>query len=193
MINSEFPGDRTSNPLSCLKILKFQPFIRSTPSKKPNSPFLSYLLIMGNLLGKKLFLVAFQQILQNNLQHQHDFFKKASWNQFHWRIAIKLKLISLINQFPPYNPMWETLTFSQNYRAVIEIIFKLFKKWTDFLHFLNVQVLTHSSLNISLYHHGVYPKSKDKYPFNRQSGVLWFISQKPSCITVGKVCKFVHC
>ena len=57
---------------------------------------------------------------------------KANWNQVHWRIAIKLKLISLINQFPPHNLMWETLTFLQNYRAVTEIIFKLFKKETHF-------------------------------------------------------------
>ena len=104
------------------------------------------------------------------MQHQHNFFKKASWNQIHSRIAIRLKLTSLISQFPPHNPMWETLTFLQNYRAVTEIIFKLFKKKTDFWHFLNVQVLAHSFLNISIYHYGIYTKSKDKYPFNSQSG-----------------------
>ena len=35
----------------------------------------------GQHIEKKLSLVAFQQILQNNLQHQQNFFKKASWNK----------------------------------------------------------------------------------------------------------------
>ena len=193
MINSGFPGDRATNRLLMPQSFENPTLLSDPPSSKNlNSPFLSYLLIMDNVLGKKLSLIAFQQILQNNLQHQHDFFKKASWNQVHWRIPIRLKLILLINQFPPHNPMWETPIFLQNYRAVTEIIFKLFKKKeTYFLHFLNVQVTAHSSFNISLYY-GIYPKSKDKYPFNSQSGIFWFISQKPSCITAGKVCKFVH-
>ena len=83
---------------------------------------------------------------------------------------MRLKLTSLISQFPPNNPMWETLTFLQNYKAVTKIFFKLFKKETDFWYFLNVQVLAHSSLNISMYYYGVYPKSKDKYSFKSQSG-----------------------
>ena len=79
-------------------------------------------------------------------------------------------LTSLTSQILPLYPMWENLTFLQNYRAVTEIILKLFKKKTDFWLFLNVQILAHSFLKISIYYYGIYPKSIDKYPFNSHSG-----------------------
>ena len=163
-------------PCSCPKNLKTPPFYRSSLLQKAKLPISFILLDHGQHIGKKLSLIAFQKILQNNLQHQHNFFKKASWNQIHSRIAIRLKLTALIIQFPPHNPMWETLTFLQSYRSVTETIFKLFKKETDFLDFLNVQVLVHSFLNISIYYYGIYPKSKDRYPLLASLGFLVYFT-----------------